>query len=199
MELLVATRNGGKLKEIRRLLDDLGIAVKGLDAFPELPEVEEDGATFAANAAKKAETVCRLTGLPTLADDSGLEVSALAGAPGVYSARYAGSGATDADNNRKLLAALAGVPDKERRGAFRCAMALARPGAETRIFHGQVEGLILDAPRGEGGFGYDPLFLVREYGKTMAELPLDVKNRISHRGQALRQVVEFLKSGEDGQ
>jgi len=196
MELLVATRNGGKLKEIRRLLDELGIAVKGLDAFPDLPEVEEDGATFAENAAKKAETVCRLTGLPTLADDSGLEAAALDGAPGVYSARYAGVGATDADNNRKLLEALAGVPDKERRGAFRCAMALARPGEETRIFHGKVEGLILDAPRGEGGFGYDPLFLVREYGKTMAELPLETKNRISHRGQALRRVVEFLKSGE---
>lgn len=199
MELLVATRNGGKLKEIRRLLDELGIAVKGLDAFPELPEVEEDGATFAANAVKKAEAVCRLTGLPTLADDSGLETAALDGAPGVYSARYAGPGATDADNNRKLLAALAGVPAKERRGAFCCAMALARPGEKARIFHGKVEGLILDAARGEGGFGYDPLFLVREYGKTMAELPLEVKNRISHRGQALRQVVEFLKSGEEGQ
>jgi XTP/dITP diphosphohydrolase len=197
MELLIATRNGGKLKEIRRLLDELGIAVKGLDAFPDLPEVEEDGATFAENAAKKAETVCRLTGLPTLADDSGLETVALDGAPGVYSARYAGVGATDADNNRKLLSALAEVPAKERRGAFRCAMALARPGEETRFFHGKVEGLILDAPRGEGGFGYDPLFLVREYGKTMAELPLETKNRISHRGQALRQVVEFLKSGEE--
>ncbi|MDY0269628.1 XTP/dITP diphosphatase [Trichloromonas sp.] len=197
MELLVATRNGGKLKEIRRLLGDLGIAVKGLDAFPDLPEVEEDGATFAENAVKKAETVCRLTGVATLADDSGLAVAALDGAPGVYSARYAGAGATDADNNRKLLAALAGVPDKERQGAFHCAMALARPDTETHVFHGRVEGLILDGARGEGGFGYDPLFLVREYGKTMAELPLEVKNRISHRGQALRQVVEFLKGGEE--
>ncbi|WP_432820971.1 XTP/dITP diphosphatase [Trichloromonas sp.] len=193
MELLVATRNAGKLKEIRRLLGDLGIEVKGLDAFPELPEVEEDGDTFAANAIKKAETVAALTGLATLADDSGLEVAELGGQPGVRSARYAGEQATDADNNRKLLAALAGVPAERRQGAFRCAMALARPGQESRVFHGRVEGIMLDAARGDGGFGYDPLFLVREYGKTMAELPLDVKNRISHRGQALRQVVEFLR------
>lgn len=195
MELLVATRNAGKLKEIRRLLGDLGIAVKGLDAFPELPEIEEDGATFADNAVKKAETARDLTGLPTLADDSGLEVAALDGAPGVRSARYAGEQATDADNNRKLLAALREVPAARRRGAFRCAMALARPGVATQVFHGRVEGVILDAERGAGGFGYDPLFLVREYGGTMAELPLDVKNRISHRGQALRQVVEFLRGG----
>lgn len=193
MELLVATRNGGKLKEIRRLLGDLGIEVKGLDTFPELPEVEEDGETFAANAIKKAETVARLTGLMTLADDSGLEVAALDGQPGVYSARYAGEQATDADNNRKLLAALEGVPAERRQGAFRCAMALARPGKETLVFHGRVEGILLEAARGEGGFGYDPLFLVKEFGQTMAELPLEVKNSISHRGQALRQVVEFLR------
>jgi len=193
MELLVATRNAGKLKEIRRLLGDLGIEVKGLDAFPDLPEVEEDGDTFAANAVKKAETVARLTGLMTLADDSGLEVAALDGQPGVRSARYAGEQATDADNNRKLIAALEGVPAERRQGAFRCAMALARGGEETRVFHGRVEGVILETGRGDGGFGYDPLFLVREYGKTMAELPLEVKNRISHRGQALRQVVEFLR------
>ncbi len=193
MALLVATRNAGKLKEIRRLLGDLGIEVKGMDAFPDLPEVEEDGDTFAANAIKKAETVAALTGLMTLADDSGLEVAALDGQPGVRSARYAGEQATDADNNRKLIAALDGVPAERRQGAFRCAMALVRPGEETKVFDGRVEGILLDAPRGDGGFGYDPLFLVREYGKTMAELPLEVKNRISHRGQALRQVVEFLR------
>jgi len=193
MELLVATRNAGKLKEIRRLLGELGIEVKGLDAFPEFPEIEEDGETFAANAVKKAEAANKFTGLATLADDSGLEVAALDGAPGVRSARYAGARATDADNNRKLLAALRDVPAERRQGAFCCAMALVRPGEEPRVFHGRVEGLILDAERGSGGFGYDPLFLVREYGKTMAELPLEVKNRISHRGQALRQVVEFLR------
>jgi XTP/dITP diphosphohydrolase len=193
MELLVATRNAGKLKEISRLLGDLGIKVRGLDAFPDLPEVEEDGETFAANAVKKAETVAGLTGLMTLADDSGLEVAALADQPGVRSARYAGEQATDADNNRKLLASLEDVPSERRQGAFHCAMALACGGEQTRVFHGRVAGIMLDAGRGEGGFGYDPLFLVQEYDKTMAELSMEVKNRISHRGQALRQVVEFLR------
>lgn len=192
MELVVATRNQGKLKEIRRLLEETGIVVRGLEQFPELPEVEEDGATFAANACKKAETIARLTGRLTLADDSGLEVAALNGAPGVYSARYAGEGASDSDNNAKLLAALEGVAAEGRQGAFCCAMALAAPGQETRLFFGRVEGRILTETRGTGGFGYDPLFLVREYAQTMAELPMETKNRISHRGQALRQALEVL-------
>ncbi len=192
MDLVIATRNQGKLKEIRRLLEGTGIVVRGLESFDNLPEVEEDGATFADNARKKAETIAALTGLPTLADDSGLEVKALAGAPGVHSARYAGPGASDADNNSKLLTALAGVPAEERQGAFCCAMALARPGGETRLYFGRVEGRILLEPRGQGGFGYDPLFLVREFGQTMAELPLETKNRISHRGQALRQALAAL-------
>lgn len=192
MELVVATGNAGKLREIRRLLADTGIEVKGLDAFEGLPEVEEDGETFEANARKKAETIAGLTGCLTLADDSGLAVEALGGQPGVRSARYAGEGATDADNNRKLLGVLQGIPAEKRRAAFCCAMALAAPGQETRFFFGRVEGVILDQQRGEGGFGYDPLFLVPEYGKTMAELPLETKNRISHRGQALRQAIEVL-------
>ncbi len=192
MKLLVATRNKGKLKEIERLLGGLGIQVEGLDALPDLPEVVEDGETFEANAIKKAETVSRLTGLATLADDSGLAVEALQGAPGVYSARFAGEGASDAENNRKLLADLQGIAADRRQGAFHCAMALARPGEKTEVFHGKVEGVILEAQRGEGGFGYDPLFLVREFGKTMAELSIETKNRISHRGQALQQVVRFL-------
>jgi XTP/dITP diphosphohydrolase len=192
MELVVATRNQGKLLEIRRLLAESEIRVLGLDAFADLPEVEEDGETFEANARKKAETVARLTGRLTLADDSGLVVETLAGRPGVRSARFAGDGATDADNNRRLLAELSGVPRERRQAAFHCAMALCRPGDDCRIFHGEVPGLILEAPRGDGGFGYDPLFLVREYGRTMAELPLEVKNRISHRGQALRRALEYL-------
>ncbi|MEJ2199806.1 MAG: XTP/dITP diphosphatase [Desulfuromonadaceae bacterium] len=198
MELLVATRNAGKLKEIQCLLNELGIGVRGLADFPDLPEVVEDGATFADNATKKAQTIARLTGLPTLADDSGLEVEALGGQPGVYSARYAGAGASDADNNRKLLAALAGIAVRQRQAAFCCVMALSLGGEPPQLFHGRVAGLILERQRGDGGFGYDPLFLVKEYGKTMAELPLEVKNRISHRGQALRQVVEFLRRKEGG-
>lgn len=194
MELVVATRNAGKLREIRRLLEGTGIEVLGLDAFPELSEVVEDGATFVANARKKAQETARLTGRLTLADDSGLEVVALGGAPGVYSARYAGEGAGDAANNAKLLAEMAGVPKSERRGAFVCAMALCGTDGVCATFAGRLEGFIIDAPRGDGGFGYDPLFLVPEYGKTLAELPIEIKNRISHRGQALRQALEHLQA-----
>jgi XTP/dITP diphosphohydrolase len=191
-ELVVATRNPGKLLEIRHLLEKAGIAVLGLDAFAGLPEVEEDGETFAANAAKKAETIARLTGRPCLADDSGLTVAALDGAPGVHSARYAGVQGDDAANNARLLHEMAGVAQGRRDAAFCCIMALARPGVKTEFFEGRVEGEILVAPRGAGGFGYDPLFLVRGFDLTMAELPLEEKNRISHRGQALRQVVARL-------
>ncbi|ALC15971.1 non-canonical purine NTP pyrophosphatase, RdgB/HAM1 family [Desulfuromonas soudanensis] len=194
MELVVATRNQGKLREIRALLEGSGITVLGLDAFPDLPEIEEDGATFEANARKKAVTVARATGRLTLADDSGLEVAVLDGRPGVHSARYAGETASDADNNAKLLQTLASVPAENRQGAFCCAMALCNREGECRVFFGKVEGLLLDSPRGEGGFGYDPLFLVREYGRTMAELPMEIKNRISHRGQALRQALEVLRT-----
>jgi len=193
MELVVATRNQGKLREIRRLLEESEVRVLGLDAFADLPEVEEDGETFADNARKKAQTVARLTGRLTLADDSGLEVAALDGAPGVRSARYAGEAADDAANNRKLVAALDGVPRAGRRGAFVCAMALCTPDGDCRFFSGRLEGLIGEEPRGDGGFGYDPLFLVAEYGKTLAELPLEIKNRISHRGQALRQALAALR------
>lgn len=196
-ELVVATRNAGKLREIRHLLEGAGIAVLGLDAFPEVPEIEEDGDTFAANATKKAETVARLTGCPCLADDSGLAVEALDGEPGVHSARYAGTQGDDAANNARLLRELAGVPDNRRQAAFCCVMALARPGRPTAYFEGRVDGTILRAPRGDGGFGYDPLFLVAGGELTMAELPLDQKNRISHRGQALRQVVATLSGSAD--
>lgn len=193
MDLLVATRNQGKLREIRRLLLDTGINVKGLDAFGELPEVEEDGATFADNARKKAATMARLTGCLTLADDSGLAVEALGGRPGVHSARYAGDGASDADNNRKLLEEMAHLPAERRQAAFHCVMALCPPEGSCRLFEGRLDGLILAQGRGTEGFGYDPLFLVPEYGKTLAELPLDIKNRISHRGRALMQLVDSLK------
>ncbi len=192
MELVVATGNQGKLREIRRLCADRGIEVLGLDAFPGAPVVEEDGTTFAENAVKKAASLARFCGRLTLADDSGLTVAALNGAPGVHSARYAGDPSDDGANNRKLLDALQGIAANDRGGAFCCVIAVCEPDGMCHTFEGRLEGLLLEAPRGEGGFGYDPLFLVREYGKTLAELPLEMKNRISHRGQALGQVLDWL-------
>ena len=193
MELLVATRNAGKLKEIGLLLSGTGIRMKSASEFPSLPEVEEDGITFEENALKKARTMADLTGILTLADDSGLEVDALEGLPGVRSSRYAGDAASDADNIRKLLAALTGVPLPRRKAAFRCVMALCQPKGECRLFAGHLEGTILEEERGSGGFGYDPVFLVPEYGRTLAELPTEIKNRISHRGKALCQALAFLR------
>ncbi|HEX9779201.1 MAG TPA: non-canonical purine NTP pyrophosphatase, partial [Geopsychrobacteraceae bacterium] len=168
MKLLVATGNPGKLKEIRRLLADSAVQVVGLDAYPELPEVVEDGDSFAANACKKAQQMAAATGCLTLADDSGLVVEALGGAPGVISARYAGEEGDDEANNRKLMQALRDVPDDRRQAAFHCVMALAEPGGRCRTFEGRISGMLLREPRGEGGFGYDPYFLVPEYGKTTA-------------------------------
>ena len=193
MELLVATRNNGKLKEIKRLLADTGVSVKGLDECGELPDVVEDGDTFAANAHKKAATMAHLTGYVTLADDSGLAVEALAGQPGIYSARYAGDGASDADNNRKLLENMVDVPFNQRQAAFHCVLALCTPEGDCQLFEGRLDGVILEQARGDGGFGYDPLFMVPEYGRTLAELPLEIKNRISHRGQAFKRFVEYLQ------
>lgn len=192
MELLVATRNSGKLREIRALLEPFGVVVRGVADFPELPEIEEDGATFAENARKKAEVIARLTGRLTLADDSGLSVAALGGAPGVHSARYAGAGADDAANNRKLLAEMAAIPEGARSAAFLCAMVLCAPDGACRTFEGRLDGSILTAARGTEGFGYDPLFLVAGTGRSLAELPLEEKNRISHRAQALAQAVDVL-------
>lgn len=193
MELVVATGNPGKLAEIRRLLAGAGVTVRGLDDVAGVPEIVEDGETFEENALKKARTVARFTGCLTLADDSGLVVEGLDGAPGVRSARFAGEGASDADNNRRLLAELRGVPPARRQAAFCCAVALCRPDGWFRVFHGRLAGLISEQPRGDGGFGYDPLFLVPDFGKTLAEIPLETKNRISHRGQALRQAIDCLK------
>jgi len=193
MKLLVATGNAGKLKEIRSLLADCPIEIIGLDQLQDPPEVVEDGATFAANACKKAREMAAFSQTLTLADDSGLVVDGLDGAPGVYSARYAGEQGNDAANNRKLLEEMASLPDNERQAAFHCVMALAWPDGRCETFTGTVSGIILHEKRGAGGFGYDPLFLVPEYGKTTAELPLDIKNRISHRGNALRQVIPLLR------
>jgi XTP/dITP diphosphohydrolase len=195
MELLVATRNPGKLKEIRALLAPLSITVRGLMDFPDLPEIVEDGRSFAENAEKKASTIARLTGRLTLADDSGLEVAALGGAPGIHSARYAGAAADDAANNRKLLTSLATLPPAQRAAAFVCVMALCAPEGGCRTFAGRLAGAIVDEARGTEGFGYDPLFVVAGDDRTLAEIPLDEKNRISHRAQALAQVVAVLQEG----
>ena len=195
MELIVATRNPGKLKEISALLSPLQIIVRGVAEFPELPEVVEDGLTFAENATKKAATIARLAGRLTLADDSGLEVAALGGAPGIHSARYAGANADDAANNRKLLAALAPLPPEQRAAAFVCVMALCAPDGSCQTFAGRLEGRIISELRGTEGFGYDPLFVVAGQQRTLAEIPLTEKNRISHRAQALVQVVAVLQEG----
>jgi XTP/dITP diphosphohydrolase len=192
-DLVIATRNPGKLKEIRELLKAVPFNVLGLDAFPDAPEVVEDADTFAANAEKKALTIAGHTGCLTLADDSGLAVDALNGAPGVHSARYAGDDATDATNNGKLIDALRRVDSTARQAAFHCAMVLAEPDGTTSHFSGMLKGVIIEQLQGDGGFGYDPLFLVREYGMTLAQLPLEIKNRISHRGQALRAFLATIK------
>ncbi|PLX92916.1 MAG: non-canonical purine NTP pyrophosphatase [Desulfuromonas sp.] len=194
MQLVVASQNQGKLKEIRRVLADSGIEVIGLDAFDDLTVAEEDGETFHDNARKKAVAIAEQTGQLCLADDSGLEVAALGGKPGVYSARFAGEGASDQQNNELLLKKLAGVPDAQRQGAFCCVMALCTPEGECQYFEGRIEGRILAESLGSQGFGYDPLFYVESHGCTMAQLPLDEKNRISHRGQALQKLVVAVKS-----
>jgi XTP/dITP diphosphohydrolase len=211
--LILATRNPGKLREIRALLADLPWEVVPLP--DDAPEVEETAGTFAGNAELKARAAAREQGtgdrgqrtadpcplfpvscsLPwVLADDSGLEVDALGGAPGVLSARYAGPGASDAACVAKLLAELRGVPDEARTARFRCAMALLAPDDRLWLVEGTIEGRITHAPRGQNGFGYDPVFLVPELGLTTAELPPEEKNRISHRATALARVIELLRS-----
>lgn len=195
--LVFASRNRGKLVELRELLADVEVEVLAIDELDaEMPEVVEDGDTFAANASKKALEVSRASGLPALADDSGLEVDALDGRPGVYSARYAGETATDRDNNDKLIAELAGVPADRRTARFRSVLAFAdvagRLGDEVLLADGTCEGRILDEPRGDGGFGYDPLFLVPELGQTFAELGVGTKNDRSHRARAMRAMKPQL-------
>ena len=197
--LVFATRNPGKLVELRQLLPE--IEVLDIDEAARrigraIPEVEEDARTFAGNAIKKAREVSAATELPSLADDSGLEVDALGGAPGVWSARYAGAGANAATNNAKLLAALGGVRPERRTARFQAVLALADVagplGDEIISARGVCEGLILDAPRGTGGFGYDPLFLLPDRGQTMAELGAELKGEVSHRARAMHAIKPRL-------
>ncbi|HUU84729.1 MAG TPA: RdgB/HAM1 family non-canonical purine NTP pyrophosphatase [Phycisphaerae bacterium] len=190
--ILVATSNPDKLGEVRAVLGELGVEFVTLGDFGDLPAAVEDGDTFAANAEAKARHYSRLTGCWTLADDSGLEVDALGGGPGVRSARYAGRDRDYAANNAKLVSALAGVPPERRAARFHCAMALAAGERILATSAGTIEGRIIDIQRGCHGFGFDPLFLVPELGMTTAEMPPEQKNRISHRGQALRAMAPVL-------
>ncbi|RQD77111.1 MAG: XTP/dITP diphosphatase [Candidatus Syntrophonatronum acetioxidans] len=191
--LVIATHNKGKVKEFREMLEDCPVEVKSLLDYPQCPEVVEDGNSFEENAIKKAETIKEYTGEMVLADDSGLEVDYLEGKPGIYSARFAGEGAGDEENNNKLLNLLQGVPPEDRGAQFTCVIAISSPERETVTVKGICRGIITDAPRGEMGFGYDPLFLVPAYGKTFSELEPEIKNRISHRGKAMEKAARILR------
>ncbi len=184
--LVVATRNKNKLREFREILQGQEIEIRSLDDFGPTPEAVEDGDSFDENAYKKAIHTAKILGLPAIADDSGLVVDALNGAPGVYSARYAGENATDDDNCQKLLKALEGVED--RRAHFQCVLSIAVPSGPALTYEGRCDGIIIDEKRGDNGFGYDPLFYFTELGKTFAELSLAEKNAVSHRGKALAEV-----------
>ena len=196
--ILIATKNEGKTKEFRQFFAQLGYKVENLNAYPDLPDVAETGLTFEENARLKAETIAELTGKMVLADDSGLKVDVLGGMPGVWSARFSGPDATDASNNAKLLHELAVVFElKDRSAQFHCTLVMAAPGAQSLVVEADWEGYIATAPQGENGFGYDPLFLVGESGKTSAELSLEEKNKISHRAKALEKLVEAFPSWQE--
>lgn len=193
MILVAATGNAGKLRELRALLADPGLALRSLADYPDLPALVEDGDTFLANARQKAQAVARQTGLPALADDSGLEVDALGGGPGVRSARFAadaGAGSGDAANVALLLERLRDVPPPRRTARFRCAIVVAHPDGRELVAEGSCEGRITTAPRGSGGFGYDPVFLFG--ARTFAEIAAEEKDRVSHRGRAIAALRERL-------
>lgn len=189
---VLASHNVKKTAELRAILAPLSIELLNLADFPGAPEPEEDGDTFEANALIKAKSALAFTGMAALADDSGLMVDALAGRPGVYSARFAGEKAGDAANNALLLDKLSGVPPERRGAKFVSVVVLAIPGREAKVFRGETHGIIVDEPRGINGFGYDPLFLSTDLGVTFAEATSDAKNRISHRARALAAFKEWL-------
>jgi XTP/dITP diphosphohydrolase len=198
MKLVIATRNAHKLEEICQILDLSGLDICSSLDFPEIPDVEEDGETFEANALKKARTLAEATGCWALADDSGLEVDALDGQPGVYSARFAGEPVDYDANNRLLLQKMEGREDRAAR--FRCVMALVDPAGRSATLEGRCEGMITEAARGHEGFGYDPVFVPEGFEQTFAEMSGEQKNRLSHRGRALEQVEKqwgkILASGQ---
>lgn len=192
MKVVLATRNAGKVREIEDILAPHGFEVISLQEFPEIGEIIEDGSTFKENAMIKATTVAGYTGLIALADDSGLEVDALDGAPGIHSSRFAGEEKDDQANNRKLLELISDIPAEQRTARFKCVVAIAEPDGWVHLAEGSCEGIIINEPRGEGGFGYDPLFYVPDYDKTFAELDPAIKNKISHRARALEGAVDIL-------
>jgi XTP/dITP diphosphohydrolase len=190
--LVLATRNRGKIREFRTLLAGFDVEIRELDDFGPIPHPVEDGASFDENAYKKACHTAKVLGFPALADDSGLVVEALGGAPGVLSARYAGENATDQENCRKLLEAMAGV--SHRKAAFECVLSIAVPQGPALVYEGRCEGEIALTPKGENGFGYDPLFWYPPAGKTFAEMSQEEKNEVSHRGRAMKELrQEFPK------
>lgn len=193
--LVLATRNRDKVEEIRKLLADLNIEVLSLEQFPQAPEMVEDGTTLEENAIKKARTIADFTGLPAVADDTGLEVDYLNGQPGVFSSRFAGENASYAQNVAKLLEELAGVPWEKRRARFRCVVAVCGRNA-VQTMAGVCDGVIAEQPKGSGGFGYDPVFYVPEYDRTFAEMDLALKNQISHRAQAFLALKRRIQRGE---
>ncbi|GGH72805.1 hypothetical protein GCM10010978_10040 [Compostibacillus humi] len=196
-ELIIATKNAGKAKEFQQFFAQLHIRVKSLLDFDDLPEVEETGTTFAENARLKAETIAELLNMPVLADDSGLEIDALQGRPGIYSARYAGEDKDDEANIRKVLEEMQSVPMENRTARFVCVLALAEKGKETVITEGYCEGKIALHPAGENGFGYDPIFIPEGYTNTLAELDPSVKQEISHRRHAMDQLQALLQQRKD--
>lgn len=199
MKIILATQNQGKVRELRELLLDDEIEVLSLLDIPGWEDVEENGVTFADNAALKAREAVRRTGLIALADDSGLEVDALEGAPGVYSARYAGDARDNERNIDKLLQHLESMPEDKRTARFRCALVMATPFGEEYLTEGAVEGRILTKRHGSDGFGYDPVFYVPEFSRTMAQLTLAEKNTLSHRAQAFRKMIPRLQGLKDSQ
>lgn len=193
---MMATRNRGKLRELEVLLAGIPVELLTLEDLPGMPEVEETGETFLENATLKAVMIAQASGILTLADDSGLVVDALGGRPGVYSARFAGEKADDWQNNMKLLRLLKGVSPERRTARFVSSIAVAEPnGRRVCSAEGRCEGVILEEMRGTGGFGYDPLFYIPELGKTMAELTMEEKNQVSHRGKAFRNIARLLRQG----
>ncbi len=194
MEIVLATRNKKKIEEIRRITADLPITILSLDNFPDCQETVEDENSFEGNAIKKATEVCRYTGKPALADDSGLEVDVLGGAPGIYSARYAGGAGSGSDvrNYEKLLDELKNIPDEKRGARFVCCMAMAYPDGFVKTFLGYAKGSISREPKGKTGFGYDPIFIPEGYKITFAEMSGEEKDRLSHRGKAIEKIAEFI-------
>ncbi|MCY9097913.1 XTP/dITP diphosphatase [Bacillus inaquosorum] len=193
-EAIIATHNPGKVKEFKEILEPKGYDVKSLAEIGFTEEIEETGHTFEENAILKAEAVAKAVNKMVIADDSGLSIDNLGGRPGVYSARYAGEQKDDQANIDKVLSELKGIEKEQRTARFRCALAVSIPGEETKTVEGHVEGYIAEESRGEYGFGYDPIFIVKDKDKTMAELTSDEKNKISHRADALKKLAKLLEA-----